>query len=61
MLEELPPKRAAALVVALMDISKIAPADRQEIERLAAKAKNDLKIIKKIRTNLHFALGGDEA
>ena len=60
MLEELPPKRAAALTTALMDLSKLVPADEQEAERLAAKTNNDLKLLKRIRANLHIALGDDE-
>lgn len=60
-LEELPPKRASALMVALMDLSKFAPTDQQDADRMAAKVESDFKLLRRIRANLHTALGDDEA
>ena len=55
-LEELPSERASALVVALMDLSELAPTDSHDMKKAVAQVENYFELLKKIRANLHTAL-----
>ena len=59
MLEELPPNRASALVLALVDMSDIVP-DEQSVEKNAELVTDYMETLSRIRANLHEAMGDEK-
>ena len=56
-MEELPPERAAALMVALMDLAGMVPASNVDTKAELAKLEKTLERLKSIRVNLRTASG----